>query len=100
MVDTNEKTMTQTVNSDYFIIVHGVIPEAMPPVAYRRTGRPEQTNRKSIKCPYCKSILTDVDRQTKVQVFRYSKNKSNSSNPGQIFKHCEVCKNEIGIVMI
>ena len=95
----NEKAMTKTRNSDYYHVAQDIITEAIPPLTYRRTNRSELTRRKAIKCPYCKNILTGLDRQTKVQVFRYSRNKVCSSIPGQIFKHCEVCKNEIGIVL-
>ena len=84
---------------EYCIVIHGVIPEAMPHVAYRRAGRPELASRKAIKCPYCVNVLTYVDRHTKVQVLRSPKNRTYTSKPGQLFKHCIVCKNEIGIII-
>ena len=86
-------------DTEYVYVVHGVIPEAMPPVAYRRTGRPELADRKAIKCPYCATVLTTVDRHTRVQLFRSPKSRGNAPIVGQIFKHCEVCKHEVGIVM-
>ena len=71
---------------EYLIVVHGVIPEAMPPTAYRRIGRPELAGRKVIKCPYCKEKLTDVDKHTLVEIYRLSKRKPVNPFPRQIYK--------------
>ena len=99
MANMDGNTTALMEDTDFIIIVHGVIPEAMPPVAYRRTGRTVLADRKAIKCPYCSAVLTTVDRHTRVQLFRSPKNRENAPIAGQIFKHCEVCKHEVGIVM-
>ena len=84
----------------YIYIINGVISEAMPPVAYRRAGRPELAVFKTIKCPYCRGILTTVERHTRIQIYRIPKGKRMAPIPGQIFKKCHVCKGEVGIVML
>lgn len=86
--------------TEYLYIVNDVIPEVMPPsVAYRPAGRSELTGRKIIKCPYCRDYLTDVDRYTRVELYRRPKNKPVKPFPGQIFKQCDICKGEVGIIM-
>lgn len=88
-----------TKNGEYLYVIHGVIPEAMPLVAYRRVGGPELAGRKLIKCPYCGERLTDVDRHTLVQIYRLPKGKLKNPIPGRFFKMCGVCKSEVGVVM-
>jgi len=86
---------------EYLYIIGGIIPEFMPPVAYRRIGQATLVERKIIKCPYCKESLTDVERHTTVQIYRRKcgMGKKPRPIPGQIFKMCEVCKSEVGIVI-
>ena len=75
------------------------ISEAMPAVAYRRIGQADLAGRKLIKCPYCREALTDVERNTTVHIYR-RKSKNVKPIPGQMFKMCEACKAEVGIIMI
>ena len=91
--------MPVTENEEYLIVVHGVIPEAMPPVAYRRVGRPELVGRKLIKCPYCRELLTHVERHTLVQIYAMPKGKKKKPFPGLMMKQCSACKEEVGIIM-
>lgn len=84
---------------EYLYVIHGVIPEVMPSVAYRRTGRPELAERKIIRCPYCGGPLTDVERHTLVQIYRTPKRTPRKPIPGQFFKVCGLCSREVGIVM-
>jgi len=99
MNTTKEKDTATAEKDEYLYVVHGVIPDAMPPVAYRRAGRPELAGRKLIKCPYCREYLTDVDRHTLVQMYALRKGKPKKHIPGQIYKTCDVCKGEVGLVM-
>lgn len=93
--------ISNTQKNEYLLIINGVIPEALPLVAYRRTERNGRERRKIIKCPHCREALTDVDRNTTVQIFRRKKvrQKNLSPYPHQIFMKCDSCKNEIGIIM-
>lgn len=95
--------MTDTMNAaekdEYLYVVHGVIPEAMPPVAYRRTGEPELAGRKLIKCPYCRELLTSVERDTAVQMYKLSKGKKKKAVPCITIMRCAACKEDVGIVM-
>jgi len=85
---------------EYLYIVNDVIPEAMPlSVACRPAGRPELAGRKIIKCPYCGKNLTDVERHARVELFRRPKNKQVKPFPGQVYKRCDICKGEVGIIM-
>ena len=90
----------QTEKDEYLCVVHGVIPEAMPPVAYRRVGRPELVGRKLIKCPNCRELLTHVERHTLVEMYRLPKGKKKKKEiPGSIIKRCEFCKEEVRVIM-
>ena len=93
------ESITLAEKEEFLYVVHGVIPEVMPTAAYRRVGHPELAGRKLIKCPYCRELLTHVDRQTLVQVFRLPIGKPKKPIPGQVFKMCASCKSEVGIVM-
>jgi len=84
---------------EYICVVYGVIPEAMPPVAYRRAGRPELAGRKIIKCPYCRELLTHVERETAVRIYALQKGKQKNPIPGLFIKRCDACKKDVGIVM-
>jgi len=93
--------ISSTRKNEFLLIINGVIPEAMPLVAYRRTERSGLERRKIIKCPHCRETLTDVDRDTSVQIFRRKRlrQKNLSPYPSQIFMKCDSCKNEIGIII-
>lgn len=91
--------MDMTKANEYLYIIHGTIPELMPSVAYRRTGRAALAGRKIIKCPYCQEILTDVDRKTLVEIYRIPKRKLKKPSPAQFFKKCAACKAEVGLVI-
>ena len=91
-------TVNQTEFDEYLIVVHGVTADVMPPVAYRRVGRPEMAGRKLIKCPHCRELLTHVDRSTSVQMYGIPKGKKKEI-PGMIVKRCASCKADIGMLM-
>ena len=93
-------TTTIVENKEYLYVITGVIPEVMPFVVYRREGKSELAGRKLLKCPHCTEYLTDVDRNSRVRLYRKPKNKPIKAVPGQYIKKCSVCKNEVGIVMI
>ena len=88
-----------TESNRYLYVVDGVIPEAMPIVAYRRVGHPELAGRKLIKCPYCRELLTHVDRHTSVRIYSLSKDIHKKQIPGLFIKRCDICKNEVGVMM-
>jgi len=94
----NQQTTENT--PEYIYVVNDVIPEVLPTtVAYRPAGRPELAERKIIKCPYCRGKLTDVERHTRVELYRKPKNKPIKPFPGQVYKQCAMCKGEVGIIM-
>jgi len=95
------KRVSEIKKYEYLYIIGGIIPEFMSPVAYRRIGQAELVGRKIIKCPYCRESLTDVERNTTVQIYRRKceKGKKLKPIPGQIFKMCSACRSEVGIVM-
>ena len=82
----------------YFYVVHGVIPEVMPNVAYRRAcgTREQQFERKILKCPFCAMRLTDTDVNTKVELYRHPER---VGVPCQLYLKCFYCKKEIGIII-
>jgi hypothetical protein len=96
-------TMNETIEiieaEEYLYVVHGVIPEAMPPVAYRRSGSPDLAGRKLLKCPYCHALLTDVAFDAQIQMYKISKGKQKKAIPGLFIKRCNTCRKETGIIM-
>jgi hypothetical protein len=76
----------------YFYVVHGIIPELMSSVAYRRVDKSVQFKRKEIKCPHCKSRLTYTDEGTNVELYG-----SVARIKCHIYFQCEICHNEVGI---
>jgi late competence protein required for DNA uptake (superfamily II DNA/RNA helicase) len=62
--------------TEYLYIVDGIVYEYMANVACRRAGKPERVARKQIKCPYCAECLTNVDKDTRIRLYRKPKNKT------------------------
>jgi hypothetical protein len=79
---------------EYFYVIHGVIPEIMPPVAYRRIGAEEQHRRKLLKCPFCLTRLTDMDIDTSVELYAHSERVTRKC---QFYMRCLNCHKEVGI---
>ena len=89
-----------TEDDKYFFIFYGDAPGILTAcVAYRCTGRQSPRmlcERKVIKCPYCEKPLTDVDRNTKVELYRYPARKQIRC---QAYPICQSCKNEVGMIL-
>ena len=83
---------------EYLYVLNGVIPEVMPPLAYRRVGKAELADRKLIRCPHCTEYLTSIDRNAKVRLYQKALNQRKRDIPGLLKLKCPSCKNEVGIV--
>ena len=94
------RSVTSDECTEYFYVVDGVVPEFAASTACRRTGKPERVDWKPIKCPYCAECLTNVDKNTKVSLYRKPNNKPIKAFPGQHIKMCNSCHGEVGIVMV
>ncbi|GHU95704.1 hypothetical protein FACS1894208_08990 [Clostridia bacterium] len=88
------KARTALEDVRYFYVVHGVIPELMPNVAYRRVKGALERERKTLKCPHCEKKLTDTDAETRVELYQH---------PVRVAAHCQFylkcfhCGSEVGI---
>ena len=89
---------TKTFEYAYHYASHGIIPDTVLAVAYRRSGRPVLASRKLIKCPHCRELLTHVDRNTVVRMYGIPKGKKKDI-PGLIIRRCSFCKADVGMVM-
>ena len=78
----------------YVYVVHGLIPELMCHVAYRRARDFVPPGRKTIKCPHCAHRLTDTEDGTKVELYRHPAELRVSC---QIYLKCGFCHKEVGI---
>jgi len=87
-------------DNEYLYVLNGVIPEVMPPLAYRRIGKAELAGRKLIKCPFCREYLTSIDRNARVRLYQKPGNGHQKDIPGLFNLKCPNCKNDIGIVFI
>jgi len=79
----------------YAIIVHGLVPEFMPHLAFRRDKHYKTANKKEIKCPYCGGLFKVVEVITKLELIRYPKN---SRIPWHKFMPCDKCHKVIGVI--
>jgi hypothetical protein len=61
--------------------------------------RRELAGRKLIKCPFCTELLMDVDRHTKVELFRLPIRKHKLISYEKL-KHCDHCKGKVGYNLI
>lgn len=77
----------------YFYIIHGVIPELMPDIAYRGQSK-AQHERKVLKCPHCDRRLTDMDTGTRVELYQHPVRVQVQC---QFYIKCFHCGNEVGI---
>jgi len=95
--------MNQTVTEEekYFFVFYDKVPGIlMARVAYRRVGKQESHplhERKVINCPYCQEPLTDIDKDAKVELYRYPARKQIRC---QVYPICQKCKNEVGMILI
>jgi len=70
--------------------------------AARYTPRPggrELAGRKIIKCPHCREMLMDVDRNTKVEIFSNPDHKRKPVKWDKI-KFCSACGSKVGYNLI
>ena len=81
----------------YAIIVHGIVPEFMPHLAFRRDKHYKTTDKKEIKCPYCREIFKVVEVTAKLELVRYSK-KVKAKIPWHKSMSCNKCHNMVGII--
>jgi len=78
----------------YFYVIHGTIPELMPNVLFRRDGKEQQYERKTIKCPHCGKRLTDTSAETRVELYLHQ---SRVAVKCQFYMKCTYCHSEVGI---
>ena len=64
---------------------------------YLRRIRPELVGRKLIRCPVCRELLMDLDRNEKVELFKLPTRKPLK---WQEVKDCPSCKSKIGFNLI
>ena len=92
--------MSQTAEEEKYFFVLSKAPRIlMARVAYRRVGREESRplhERKVINCPYCHQPLTDIDKDAKVELYRYPARKQIRC---QVYPICPKCKNEVGMIL-
>jgi len=79
------------------ILVHGIVPELMPCVAFRREKHYETAGKKIIKCPYCGEVFTIVESTAKLELIRYPK-KAQAKIPWHKGMSCKSCRNVVGII--
>ena len=95
----NSEIKKPAYRSDGFWQPHGILRAPPPIVVLRPTSRKELVGRKIIRCPNCRNILIDVDRNTLVRIFQTPKNKRKPNTPGLEFRKCFICKSEVGMIM-
>jgi len=79
----------------YAIIVHGIVPELMPQLAFRREKHFKTAGKKEVKCPYCRGLFKVVDVTDKLELICYprkDKIQLHNSLP------CGICHNRVGII--
>ena len=85
----------------YFLVFYGKAPSIMMArVAYRRVGKPDPPvlhERKVINCPYCTKPFTDIDKDAKVELYRYPARKQVRC---QVYPICQNCHNEVGMILL
>ena len=90
----------QETNVKYFFVFHGYAPGVlMARVAYRRVGWQDNralAARKIINCPFCSKPLTDVDRNTKVELHH---NPTRKQIRCHAYPVCHNCGNEVGMII-
>ena len=94
-------TVAENEAEKYFYVFYGKAPSIlMARVAYRRVGKTEPRvlhERKVIKCPYCSFPFTDIDRETKVELYSYPARKQVRC---QVYPVCQNCGNEVGMIIM
>jgi len=87
----------QEITEKYFFIIHGVSPDTLAAVAYRRSRNPDPARFKikRLKCPYCTLPFKDIDVKIKVELFCYPARKTLSIQIKP--EACPHCHREVGL---
>ena len=87
----------QDIPKKYFFVIHGISPEMLAAVAYRRSRNPdhEQFRVRKLKCPYCTLPFKAIDMKIKVELFCYPARKPMSIKMKQ--ETCPHCHREVGL---
>ena len=92
---------TTTETEKYFFVFYRKAPRIMMArVAYRRIGKEYPSvlhERKVINCPYCTKPFTDIDKDAKVELYRYPARKQVRC---QVYPVCQNCGNEVGMILV
>jgi hypothetical protein len=85
----------ENTDADMFImVVHGFAPEFYDGIAFRVDKSCKPRPKKDVVCPHCGRLFETVDAQTKIVVFRCSKNSAPECHK---FRHCKICHGIVGI---
>ena len=96
-----DQIIAEAKETKYLFVFHGQAPGIMMArVAYRRVGRYEPCvlhERKVIRCPYCLKPFTDIDKDAKVELYRYP---AQNHVRCQVYPVCQNCGNEVGMILL
>jgi len=89
------QTATSASTDKYVYVVHGIVPEFMPQVAFRMAKHFGTVNKKIIKCPYCRNPFITVDETAKIELYGHSSKANVTYDRKQA---CHICRNEVGVI--
>jgi hypothetical protein len=79
----------------YVYYVHGIVPEFMPRVAFRREKHFKTEGQKIIKCPYCKKTFITVGVADKIELYQHSRKAKVTYHETM---SCKSCHRLVGII--
>ena len=77
------------------ILVHGIVPEFMPHLAFRREKHYKTAGMKIIKCPHCGGDFKVVEATAKLELICYPREKDIKLHDAI---PCQICQKEVGII--
>ena len=93
--NTEIENATPINKEDFFLLIHGAIPESGLILSCRRVGKARRVQgRKIIRCPHCGARITDTEANTKVELFPQPKT---NPTPCQFQLKCRKCNREVGV---
>jgi len=86
---------TENINDDIYIFtVHGFAPEFCDGIAFRVDKSCKPRRKKEVFCPHCGRVFETVDYQTRIEVYRCSRDSALGCHK---FRHCRICHGIVGI---
>ena len=77
----------------FVFVIHDIVPESCDGIAFR-IDKSKPRRKKDVECPHCGGVFEEVDYQTKIEVFRFSKKTAARYHKT---RYCKICRGAVAV---